>query len=122
MPELEPRHVIIRRGEPPMRIELPDGIGYVEIRTTGVHGATGYPVIGVEVVSETQHTDAADGRRYYFQSSAHGGVLIGEPGPQMIARERLAQELAHVIKAHDAGDHSLCPATCPAATAPGESS
>ena len=33
-----------------VRVDLPDGIGYVEIRANNVHGPTGYPAIGVSVV------------------------------------------------------------------------
>lgn len=105
-----------------LRIDLPHGIGYVEIRTTGVHGPTGYPVIGVEVVSKTMHTEAADGRRYRFQSTAHGGVLIGEPGPAMREQERHVAWVEKVFALHNKGDHSACPTTCPAATASEESS
>lgn len=96
-----------------LRVDLPRGIGHVEIRTTGVHPPTGYPVVGVEVVSRTRNTEAADGRCYRFQSTAHGGVLIGEPGPAMREQERFALRMADVIKAHDSGDHSTCPETCP---------
>ena len=47
-----------------LRVLLPDGIGYVEIRTGNVQGSTGYPVVGVEVVSSTIDTPADDGRLY----------------------------------------------------------
>lgn len=101
-----------------LKIMLPRGIGYVEIRTDSVNGRTGYPVIGVDVVSETKHSDAKDGRRYWphFDHDC-GVVLIGEPGPKMLEQERFMEHAARVIKAHDSGDHSTCPPTCPAVIA-----
>lgn len=106
-----------------LRIDLPHRIGHVEIRTTDVNGPTGYPVIGVEVVSATRHTPAADGRLYRPQFDHDCGVvLVGEPGPALREQERFAQRMADVLKAHDSGDHSSCPSICPAVTAPGESS
>jgi hypothetical protein len=115
MTNLRPGELRVERmhdDEGILRIHLPRGIGFVEIHNNGVHGATGYPVIGVEVVSETLHSDAADGRRYSFQSTAHGAVLIGEPGPKMLEQERFMREMAKVIAAHDSGDHTGCPEAC----------
>jgi hypothetical protein len=96
-------------------VRLPHGIGYVEIRTTGVNGPTGHPVIGVDVVSETTRTDAADGRRYHphFDHDC-GVVLVGDPGPKMLEQERFARQFAEVITSHDSGEHSFCPESCPA--------
>lgn len=111
----ELRVLTMHNDEGILRINLPRGIGFVEIHNNGsVHGPTGHPVIGVEVVSETRHSDAADGRRYYFQTSAHGGVLVGEPGPKMLEQERFMQEAAKIIVAHDSGDHTKCPDACAA--------
>jgi hypothetical protein len=47
-----------------LRILLPDGIGYVEIRTGSVHGPSGNPVVAVETVSYTVDQPAKDGRLY----------------------------------------------------------
>jgi hypothetical protein len=69
-----------------LRVLLPDGIGYVEIRTGRVHGPTGYPVVAVEAVSYTIDTPAGDGRMYEQRSSPSPGtiLLLGYPGPATI--------------------------------------
>jgi hypothetical protein len=122
-------HVTVSRKEPqpmtdiptiPMtdkilRVQLPDGIGYVEIYTGGVNGPTGYPAVGVDVVSKTKHTDAADGRRYWPQFDHDCGViLVGKPGPRLLEQQRMADWAGRVFRKHDSGDHSECPDTCPA--------
>jgi hypothetical protein len=98
------------------RIILPHGIGFVEIRTGGsVHGPTGYPVIGVDVISETRHAPAEDGRIYEpARDHDSGVVLVGRPGPRLLEQERQIKWFAEVISKHDTGDHSICPETCPA--------
>lgn len=98
------------------RITLPHGIGCVEIRTEGsVHGPTGYPVIGVDVISDTKHTPATDGRLYEpVRGGDCGVVLVGRPGPRMLEQERQVKWFETVIRKHDGGDHSACPETCPA--------
>lgn len=62
-------------------VELPDGIGVVHIRTGNVQGRTGYPVVAVEVVSDTIDTPADDGRFYRAEySSMHETIyLVGHP-------------------------------------------
>lgn len=45
-------------------VDLPNGIGAVHIRTGNVEGATGDPVVAVEVESDTLDTPAEDGRHY----------------------------------------------------------
>lgn len=93
-----------------LRVLLPDGIGYVEIRTDGINGPTGYPVVGVDVVSLARRTPAADGRLYEPRFDHDCGViLIGRPGSKLAGDLRVAA----VLEAHDAGNHSTCPATCP---------
>ena len=115
----EHRTVLMHDNEPVLKIKLPHGIGYVEIRNDGaVHGPTGYPVIGVEVTSQTVHREAANGRLYHFESSAHGGALVGEPGPKMLEQQRFMKEAAKIIVAHDGGDHSKCPDACTAKGGP----
>lgn len=96
-------------------VHLPHGIGHVEIRTTDVNGATGHPVIGVEVHSKTEHSDAADGRRYrpIFETRDDTVVLIGEPGPRMIEQEKQARWVEQAFAKHNSGDHSSCPDNCP---------
>lgn len=59
-----------------VRVLLPDGIGYVEIRTGNVHGPTGYPVVAIEVVSETLDKPAEDGRMYEPVGRMHDTVLL----------------------------------------------
>jgi hypothetical protein len=118
MPDENYREVSIQRGEPPMRIELPDEIGYVEIRTTGIHPPTGYPVIGVDVISKTKITPAADGRIYEPARARDDGiVLIGRPGPELLEREKFEERLSEVFEAHASGEHAFCPDTCPAVKA-----
>jgi hypothetical protein len=98
-----------------LRILLPDGIGYVEIRTGNVHGPTGYPVVGVEVVSYTKNTPAADGRLYEPARDRDSSVvLIGRPGPRLEEQQRQVAWFEKVIRLHDSGDHTECLATCPA--------
>lgn len=98
------------------RIILPHGIGYVEIHAGGhVHGPTGYPVIGVDVVSETKRTPAADGRNYEPARDRDSGVvLVGRPGPKMLEQQRQVKWFEKIITMHDSGDHTECPETCPA--------
>lgn len=69
-----------------LRVLLPDGIGYVEIRTGAVDGRTGYPVVAVETVSYTLDTPAGDGRMYepQFLASKTTVLLVGYPGPATI--------------------------------------
>lgn len=64
-----------------LSVELPDGIGVVHIRTGNVQGRTGYPVIAVEVVSDSLDRPAEDGRLYEQQySSAHSAIyMVGRP-------------------------------------------
>ncbi len=64
-----------------LRVLLPDGIGYVEIRTGDVQGSTGNPVISVEVVSYHLDTPAKDGRMYEPEYRRHQNAihLIGYP-------------------------------------------
>jgi hypothetical protein len=96
-------------------VKLPHGIGYVEIRANGVNGPTGYPVIGVEVISQSRNTPAADGRLYEPRFDHDCGVvLIGRPGPQLLEQQRQVEWFERVIKMHDRGDHTECPETCPA--------
>jgi hypothetical protein len=98
-----------------LRVLLPDGIGYVEIRTGNVHGPTGYPVVGVELVSYALDTPARDGRLYEpARDRDNGVVLIGRPGPKLAEQERQVAWFERVIKKHDSGDHTECPETCPA--------
>lgn len=101
-----------------VRVDLPDGIGYVEIRANNVHGPTGYPAIGVSVVSQTLNRPAADGRLYepVFKFDGTEITLVGNPGPQL----REAMKLGAIIKAHDSGDHTRCPDACPALAADSE--
>lgn len=109
-------HYLPMKAGDTARITLPNGIGYVEIRTAGsVHGPTGYPVIGVEVVSEAKNSPAADGRIYEtVRDRDCGVVLVGHPGPKMLEQERQVKWFESVIRRHDSGDHSECPETCPA--------
>lgn len=60
-------------------VELPRGIGVVNIRTGLVHGPTGSPMISVEVVSDTLDTPADDGRFYeqHYNSMQETVHLIG---------------------------------------------
>jgi hypothetical protein len=109
------KNIILEPGDE-ARITLPNGIGYVEISTAGsVHGPTGYPVIGVEVVSASKNSPAADGRVYEpARDRDCGVVLVGRPGPKMLEQERQVRWFENVIRKHDSGDHSECPETCPA--------
>lgn len=98
------------------KITLPNGIGYVEIRTSGVNPPTGNPAINVDVVSETTHAVAGDGRNYepVFTTRYDNVVLVGYPGPKMLAQQRWAELCAAVGRKHNSGDHTQCPETCPA--------
>lgn len=60
----EHRTILMHEDEPTLRVRLPHGIGYVEIRTGNVHGPTGHPVVAVEVISNSVDTPAQDGRLY----------------------------------------------------------
>lgn len=60
----ERRTVLMHEDEPTIRIRLPHGIGYVEIRTGNIQPTTGYPVVAVDVVSHAIDTPAEDGRFY----------------------------------------------------------
>jgi hypothetical protein len=64
-----------------MRVVLPDGVGYVEIRTGNVHGPTGYPVVAAEMVSHSVDTPAADGRLYepQFNLGQNTIYMVGRP-------------------------------------------
>lgn len=96
-----------------LRIKLPHGIGYVEISQGNVHGPTGFPIIGVDAVSETKDTPAADGRNYEPARDRDSGVvLVGRPGAKMLEEERFMKRAADIIRAHDSGDHTGCPDTC----------
>lgn len=68
----------IAQGES-LKVWLPHGIGYVEIRTGNVEGRTGDPVVAVEVVSDTLDTPATDGRNYeqYYDSMHNTVRLVG---------------------------------------------
>lgn len=111
--------VTIQRGEPPLRVELPDEIGYVAIYINGVNPATRCPAICVEVVSATTHSPAADGRIYNSIYTARNDtvVLVGEPILAHLQQEQFSQRLADAIAAHDSGEHGSCPGTCPAVIA-----
>jgi hypothetical protein len=121
MTELNPsehRTVLMHDDEAVIKIKLPRRIGYVEIRTDGVNGPTGYPVIGVDVVSKTRATPAADGRLYEPRFDRDCAVvLIGRPGPRMLEQQRQLAWFEKAIRLHDSGDHTECPDTCPAKTA-----
>lgn len=64
-----------------LRVLLPDGIGYVEIRTGNVHGLTGYPVVAMEVVSYALDAPAKDGRLYepQFNLGQNTIYMVGRP-------------------------------------------
>lgn len=64
-----------------LHIELPHGIGVVRVRTGNVQGRTGYPVVAVEVVSDTIDRPADDGRFYRADyNSMHETIyLVGHP-------------------------------------------
>ena len=64
-----------------LRVLLPDGIGYVEIRTGNVHGPTGWPVVAVEMVSYALDTPAEDGRLYeqQFRQDQNAIYMVGRP-------------------------------------------
>lgn len=97
-----------------VKVDLPHEIGYVEIRTGGVNGATGNPTIGVEVVLSSTRTPAADGRIYEpIRDRETGIVLIGRPGPKMLEEQRRNEWFKKVIRKHDSDNHSECPETCP---------
>lgn len=98
-----------------LRVDLPHGIGYVEIRTGDVHGPTGYPVIGVDVISQARNTPAEDGRLYEpARDRDCGVVLVGRPGPRLLEQQRQVKWFEKVIRKHDSGDHTECPESCPA--------
>jgi hypothetical protein len=67
--------------EDTLRVLLPNGIGYVEIRTGNVHGPTGYPVVAAEMVSYSVDTPAEDGRLYEPQFSLGQNTIymVGRP-------------------------------------------
>jgi hypothetical protein len=69
-----------------LRVLLPDGIGYVEIRTGNVHGATGYPVVAIEAVSysEAEGKAAPDDRVYERRFRFDGShlYLVGHPATE----------------------------------------
>jgi hypothetical protein len=67
--------------EDTLRVLLPNGIGYVEIRTGNVHGPTGYPVVTTEMVSYAIDTPAADGRLYEpkFNLGRNTIYMVGRP-------------------------------------------
>ncbi len=73
-------HLVIHDGET-LRAHLPHGIGYVEIRTGNVHGPTGYPVVAVEVVSNSIDAPAEDGRLYepHFKHTHNMIYMVGCP-------------------------------------------
>ena len=75
-----PDRAFVREGKT-MRITLPHGIGYVEIRTGNVHGPTGHPVVAVEVISDSIDTPAQDGRLYEQQCNhSHNTIfMVGVP-------------------------------------------
>lgn len=98
-----------------VKVLLPDGIGYVEIRTGNVHGPTGFPVVGVDVESKATQRPARDGLLYTpYRDRESGVVLVGKPGPQMLERQRQVAWVEMVFALHNSGDHSECPDTCPA--------
>lgn len=108
----------IRRSNDLLRLDLPDRIGFVEIRTSGVHGPTGYPVIGVSLVSTRDLVPALDGLLYERIRDSNGDMLlVGKPSPKMLEEQRFMQRAAEIIKAHDSGEHAFCPDTCPAVIA-----
>jgi len=112
----EHRTIIMQDDEKVLHVRLPGRIGYVEIRTGLLHGPTGYPTVGVEVVSDTVHTPADDGRIYSAVYTVRDDtvVLVGRPSPSLLEQERLAEHAGRVIRLHDSGDHSECPEGCPA--------
>jgi hypothetical protein len=112
----EHRTIDMHDDETTLRVQLPGRIGYVEIHTGYAHGPTGFPTVGVEVVSATQHTPADDGRLYSPTFSVRDDtvVLVGRPGPKLLEAQRQVEWFEKVITKHDSGDHSECPDTCPA--------
>lgn len=68
-----------------LSVELPHGIGVVHIRTGEKDVRSGYPMITVEVVSDTLDTPAADGRFYEesYDPMASTVRLIGRPEGDM---------------------------------------
>lgn len=111
-------HVGFPDGYKYLRVKLPDNIGYVEISQGNVHGPTGFPVIGVDAVSQTKDTPADDGRNYTPARDRDSGVvLVGRPGAKMLEEERFMKRAADIIRAHDSGEHAFCPDTCPAVIA-----
>lgn len=68
-------------GNELLTVELPDGIGVVQISTGNKHGPTGYPVITVRVVSDALDTPARDGRLYEprFSLVQNQIVMVGRP-------------------------------------------
>lgn len=111
----EHRTVFMQDDEKILRVRLPEGIGYLEIRTGGVNGPTGYPAVAVEVVTDP-HTPAADGRLYSATYTVRDDtvVLVGRPSPELLEMQRAIEYAGKVIKLHDSGDHSKCPESCPA--------
>ncbi|SRR6266576_5454081 len=81
MTELHTQSAHMRDGVKTMRVALPYGIGYVEIRTGNVQGLTGCPLVAVEVVSDTRDKPAQDGLVYEPEvSNLHNTVyLVGYP-------------------------------------------
>jgi len=67
-----------------LRVLLPDGIGYVEIRTGGVHSGTGYPVVVAEMVTYAADKPARDGRLYEPQVSGVRNTvyMVGRPAEE----------------------------------------
>lgn len=112
----ERRTIFMQDDETRLRVRLPHHIGFVEIRTGGVHGPTGHPVIGISARSTTESSPAADGRQYRATHATRDDeiVLVGEPGPKLLEQQRFAKKMGEVIKAHDSGDHRQCPDACPA--------
>jgi hypothetical protein len=117
MTNLRPGELRVERmhdDEGILRIHLPRGIGFVEIRANSIHSQTGYPMIAVELVCDEERP-AADGRVYEQRFKFDGSLLyaIGKPGPKLLEQERFMREMAEVITAHDSGDHTKCPPSCP---------
>lgn len=107
------RTIAMDEGEKAFKVKLPREIGYVEIRTDGV-GPDGDPVIGVDVVSQSERQPASDHYLYYPRFDRDCTVLlVARPGPRMLEQRRQVEWFASIIKKHDAGDHFACPETCP---------
>lgn len=104
-------------------VKLPRGIGRVEIRTAGVNGPTGYPVIGVGLYSATECSPAADGR-LYVPLPVHRddeAALIGTPTPWMLEQQRQVAWVEKVFELHNSGNHTECSETCPVRAAEAQS-